>query len=54
MGESRFGAIVEDGEVRMSAITHNRFWLTLTVLARIDIALSMSVAAALLIWMALH
>lgn len=38
----------------MSKITHNRFWRTLTVLARIDIAMSLSIAAALLIWMALH
>ena len=38
----------------MSAITHNRFWHTLTLLARLDIAASLSIAAALLLWMALH
>jgi hypothetical protein len=38
----------------MSTLTHNRFWRTLTLLARIDIASSLSVAAALLLWMALH
>ncbi|MEA2872023.1 MAG: hypothetical protein QOH67_1999 [Hyphomicrobiales bacterium] len=38
----------------MSTITHNRFWRSLTLLARIDIATSFMVAAALLIWMVLH
>ena len=38
----------------MSTITHNRFWRTLTLLARTDIAVGITVAAALLIWMALH
>jgi hypothetical protein len=38
----------------MSTLTHNRFWRSLTLLARIDIATSLAVAAALLIWMALH
>jgi len=38
----------------MSAITHNRFWRSLTLLARLDIAASLSIAAALLLWMALH
>ncbi len=38
----------------MSTITHNRLWRTLTLLARIDIAASLSIAAALCIWMALH
>ena len=38
----------------MSAITHNRFWHTMTLLARLDIAASLSIAAALLLWMALH
>jgi hypothetical protein len=38
----------------MSTITHNRFWRSLTLLARIDIATSLTVAAALLIWMVLH
>ncbi len=38
----------------MSAITHNRFWRTRTLLARIDIAVGIMVAAGLLIWMALH
>jgi len=38
----------------MSTITHNRFWRSLTLLARLDIAASLSVAAALLLWMALH
>ena len=31
-----------------------RFWRTLTLLARLDIAASLSIAAALLSWMALH
>ena len=31
-----------------------RLWRTLTLLARIDIAASITVAAALLIWMALR
>ena len=38
----------------MSATTLNPLWRTLTLLARIDIAASLSTAAALLIWMALH
>ena len=38
----------------MSTLTHNRFWRMLTLLARLDIAASLSIAAALLIWMALH
>ena len=38
----------------MSTITHNCFWRSLTLLARIDITASLSVATALLIWMALH
>jgi hypothetical protein len=38
----------------MSTPTHNRFWRTLTLLARVDIAASVSAAVALLVWMALH
>jgi hypothetical protein len=38
----------------MSTITHNRLWRTLTLLARLDIAASLSIAAALLVWMGLH
>jgi hypothetical protein len=38
----------------MSTFTHNRVWRTLTLLARLDIAASLSTAAALLLWMALH
>ena len=38
----------------MSTITHNRFWRALTLLARLDIAASLSTAAALCIWMVLH
>ena len=38
----------------MSTITHNRFWRTLTLLARLDIAASLSVAIVLLLWMALR
>ena len=38
----------------MSTITHNRFWRSLTLLARLDIAASLSIAAAVLLWMALH
>ena len=38
----------------MRAITHNRFWRSLTLLAQLDIAASLTIAAALLIWMALH
>ena len=39
----------------MSAMTHTqRFWRTLTLLARLDIAASITIAAALLIWMALR
>ena len=39
----------------MSTMTHTRrFWRTLTLLARLDIAASNTIAAALLIWMAWH
>jgi hypothetical protein len=39
----------------MTATTHTeRFWRALTLLARLDIAASVTVAAALLIWMAWH
>ena len=38
----------------MSILTHNRFWRTLTLLARLDIAASLSIAAVLCIWMVLH
>jgi len=38
----------------MSTLTHNRFWRTLTLLARIDIAASIALATALLIWMAMR
>jgi len=38
----------------MTSLTHNRFWRTLTLLARLDIATSISIAAVLSIWMALH
>jgi hypothetical protein len=38
----------------MNAITHNRFWRTLTLLARLDIAASLSITAAVFLWMALH
>jgi hypothetical protein len=38
----------------MSALTHNRFWRTMTLLARIDIATNLSIATALCIWMVLH
>jgi hypothetical protein len=38
----------------MRAITLNPLWRTLTRLARIDIAASLTVAATLCIWMALH
>jgi hypothetical protein len=38
----------------MSTITHNRLWRTLTLLARLDIAASVAIAAALLVWMAWH
>jgi hypothetical protein len=38
----------------MSTITHNRFWRTLTLLARIDIAAGITIAVVLLIWVALH
>jgi hypothetical protein len=40
--------------MRMSTLAHNLVWRTLTLFARIDIAASLSIAAALLIWMALH
>jgi len=40
--------------MRMSTITHNRFWRTLTLLARLDIAASLSIATALSMWMVLH
>jgi hypothetical protein len=46
---------LEDGALRMSTMTHTqRFWRTLTLLARLDIAASVTIAAALLIWMAWH
>jgi hypothetical protein len=45
---------VEDGTVRMSTITLNPLWRMLTLLARLDIAASLTIAATLLIWMALH
>jgi hypothetical protein len=39
----------------MSTMTRTqRFWRTLTLLARLDIAASVTIAAALLIWMAWH
>ena len=38
----------------MSTFTLNPLWRTLTLLARLDIAASLSIAAALCIWMALH
>jgi hypothetical protein len=38
----------------MNMLTHNRFWRTLALLARLDIAASLSIASALCIWMALH
>ncbi len=39
----------------MSTTTHTRrLWRTLTLLARLDIAASVTIAAALLIWMAWH
>ena len=38
----------------MSTLTHNRFWRTLTLMARLDISASLTIAAALLIWMAFH
>ena len=31
-----------------------RFWRSLTLLARFDMAAGLSIAAALLVWMALH
>jgi len=40
--------------MRMSTIAHNGIWRTLTLLACIDIATSLTITAALLIWMALH
>jgi hypothetical protein len=40
--------------MRMSTITHNRFWRTLTLLARLDIAASLSIATVLLLWTAWH
>ena len=54
LGERRLRATLEDGEVRMSTFTLNPLWRTLTLLARLDIAASLAIAAALLIWMALH
>ena len=36
------------------SVSHNRFWCALTLLARLDIAASVSIAASLCIWMALH
>ena len=39
----------------MTTMTHTeRFWRTLTLLARLDIAAIVTIAAALLIWMAWH
>jgi hypothetical protein len=38
----------------MSTITHNRFWRVLTLLLRADMALGITAAAALCVWMALH
>jgi hypothetical protein len=39
----------------MTTTTHTqRFWRTLTLLARLDIAASITIAAALLIWMVLR
>ena len=38
----------------MSTLTHNRFWRTLTLLVRLDIAAGLALTAALLVWMALH
>ena len=38
----------------MSTTALNPLWRTLTLLARIDIAASLSIAAMLCIWMALH
>src|ERR1044071_2593215 len=55
LGKPCFGAALEDGALRMSTMTHTqRFWRTLTLLARLDIAASVTIAAALLIWMAWH
>jgi hypothetical protein len=54
MGKPRVGATLENREVRMNTITHNRFWGALTLLARLDITTNITVAAALLIWMALR
>jgi hypothetical protein len=36
------------------SLSHNRFWRTLTMVARLDIAASLCLAASLCIWMALH
>jgi hypothetical protein len=39
----------------MTTMTHTeRFWRTLAALARLDIAASVTIAAALLIWMAVR
>jgi hypothetical protein len=38
----------------MSMIAHNRFWRVLTLLVRLDIAAGLIMAAALLLWLALH
>jgi hypothetical protein len=39
----------------MNPVIHTgRFWRSLTLLARLDIAASLSIAAALLLWMAWH
>ena len=54
MGEPRFGATLENGALRMSTINTQTFWRTLTLFARLDIAASITIAAALLIWMAWH
>ena len=38
----------------MSVMNTGRLWWTLTLLARLDIAASVSIAAALFLWMAWH
>jgi hypothetical protein len=38
----------------MTTTPSNKFWRAVAVAARIDIATSVSVAAALLLWMAWH
>ncbi len=54
MGRRGVGATLENREVRMSTTALNPLWRTLTLLARIDIATSLTMTAALLLWMALH